>query len=66
MQTKKSVYRQSGYKNKESGEIVEFYGAEKPANLADYDLVWDNLVTTVTTTVPFVEPVATVPVSGAV
>lgn len=39
----KSTYRQTGWKNKASGDIQVCYGSEVPSNQDDFEKMWDNV-----------------------
>lgn len=58
-QTKVSAFRQSGWQEISSGKIQVVYGDPGLiANDNNFIKVWDNWVTEVVTTEPYVEPVA--------
>ena len=52
MQTKKSSYRQSGWKELSTGIIFEFFGTDMPVQDGTFVKIWDNLVTETTTVTP--------------
>jgi hypothetical protein len=61
-QTKISTYRQRGYKNTKTGDVIIVYSSDPMPTDPVYVLEWDNQVTETTMT----SPTVVVPASGAV
>lgn len=50
---KTSTFRQSGWREVATGQIHEFYGTDVPAQDGTFEKLWDNVINTVSTSIPF-------------
>lgn len=54
--TKTSTYRQSGWRETATGIVHIYYNGETPADQTGFTLIWDNIVTETSSSVPYVPP----------
>lgn len=60
-QAKTSTFRQSGWKEIATGMIHEYYGSDIPPQDGSFVKLWDNVITTTSASMPFVEAVGITP-----